>query len=147
MNSETKLYRHWSIYWRQIQQSLNLIWKVHTKEGWNQNTSYLIICPNQNIQVMISENRKQFQLLKLWQKIWRWQNLLWVVKTKETKTLKDYTWTIWLLFVCLFNHSKENNIGDIGTTSLSDNLKINTTLTELELCREKTKKRNNTQIA
>ena len=60
------------------------------------------------------------------------------MKTKE-KTQKRYPSTIHPFAILII--STENKIGDRGATSLSDALKSNTTLTKLNLRREKKRKK------
>jgi hypothetical protein len=57
------------------------------------------------------------------------------VKTKERRYTKDIHQQI-----TLFPFSTGNNIGDRGATSLSESLKSNTTLTELDLRSESKRK-------
>ena len=60
-----------------------------------------------------------------------------MVKTKERRHKKDHQKVAFLFSF----QSTENKIGDIGVTSLSEALKINTTLIALDLCGEDKRRR------
>ena len=91
-------------------------------------------------QTAILETQEQQHWVKHWNQTQHSLNLIWVVKTKEGRHTKDIhqQFTLFPLFIT----STDNNIGDTGTASLSESLKSNTTLTELNLRSED--KRNQT---
>ena len=127
---------HWVKYWNQTQHSLNSIWVVgiNKQHKWHPPTIHSLTSRQQQTGL---EKEEQHHWVRHWNQTRHLQNSTWVVKTGET-THKWHPSTTY----SLFDEKTVNNIKETGVISLSDALKLNTTLTQLNLCREHKKKQH-----
>ena len=128
---ETLEQHHWVNHWNQTQNSLNLIWRVKTKERRHTNGIH------KQITLFSLSSHQQITALKTWEQhhwVNHWNqtqhllNSIWMVTAKERHTMVSIQSQFSFLFLSTGNRIKHD-----GEAALKKALEVNTTLTELNL--------------